>query len=210
MMGLELNRLTVGPLEVNCYIAFDDETKEGIIIDPGDEHNRIMEVLRSGGIKVSLIVCTHAHFDHVGAIPELKINTKAKIVIHEDDRQVYGVAKDMAKFWGFNLDALPAPDVFVKEGDELSVGSMKFKVLHTPGHSPGSMCLLGEGILFSGDTLFAGSIGRTDFPGGSLDQMKKSFKRLIALPRETKVFPGHGPTSTIEAERSENFFIHEL
>lgn len=209
-MGLELSRLSLGPLEVNCYIVFEADTKEGIIIDPGDEPDRISEVVDSQGVKVSHIVCTHTHFDHVGAIPGLKAKMKAKIVIHEDDRQVYARAKDMAKFWGFSLDDLPEPELLVKEGDELAVGSVKFKILHTPGHSPGSMCLLGEGLLFSGDTLFAGSIGRTDFPGGSLDQMKASFKRLMSLPGGTKVLPGHGPTSTIKIEQSENFFNQEI
>ena len=119
-------------------------------------------------------------------------------------------ANDQAAFWGYELEQPPEPDMFVIEGDELYVGGLRFEVLHTPGHSPGGICLYGEGIILTGDTVFAGSVGRTDLHGGSIEELKKSFKRIISLPPETKILPGHGDWSTINEEREMNFFVHEL
>lgn len=209
-MSVAIKRLPVGALEGNCYIVYNEDSREAMIIDPGDEPDRIMDLIRKDGISVKYIVCTHAHFDHVGAIPDLKQETGAKIIMHEDESQVYEAAKKMAAMWGFYIEDMPKPDIFVQEGDHIELGDMKFEVMHTPGHSPGSMCLYGHGILFSGDTVFAGSIGRTDFPGGSLENMRKSFRRIISLPEETEILSGHGPKTTVEREKRDNFFIHEL
>ncbi|NOZ26371.1 MAG: MBL fold metallo-hydrolase [Nitrospirae bacterium] len=209
-MGLEIRDLVVGPLEVNCYILHDSESKEAIVVDPGDEPERILDLLKPDGLEVTHIVCTHTHFDHVGAIPELKEATKARIVIHEKESEIYEAARDMAAFWGYDVDPLPPPDVFVSEGDEIKTGNLMFRIMHTPGHSPGGICLYGNGVVVTGDTLFAGSVGRTDFPGGDPDLLKESFRRLIALPEETVVLPGHGPRSTIGREKRENFFRSEV
>ncbi len=207
---MQVKRLVVGPLEENTYIVYDKETKEALLIDPGDEPDRIEDILRSEGLKVKYLVCTHAHFDHVGALPELKKSTNAEILIHPDDLEIYEAARDMAAFWGYDIDPLPKPDLFVKEGDVIKIGNLSFKVIHTPGHSPGGICLYGQGAVFTGDTMFAGSVGRTDFHGGSLSKLKESFKRLISLPEDTLVYPGHGPETTISEEKQNNFFIHEL
>jgi glyoxylase-like metal-dependent hydrolase (beta-lactamase superfamily II) len=209
-MGVEVKSISVGSLEVNCYIVYDGDTKEAMVIDPGDEPDRIQEMIQSSGLRVKYIVCTHTHFDHVGAIPELEESTGAAIAIHRDELDIYRAAKDMGRLWGFALDSLPEPDRFLKEGDELHIGKLSFTVLHTPGHSPGCICLYGEGLLFTGDTIFAGSVGRTDFPGGSLNRLKESFKRLLELPENTRVLPGHGPSTTIGTEKEENFFVAEL
>jgi glyoxylase-like metal-dependent hydrolase (beta-lactamase superfamily II) len=206
-----INCIVVGPLENNCFIIADENTKEALLIDPGDEPDRIHDLLTKNNLRVKYIVCTHAHFDHVGAIPELKNETGAKIVIHYDELDIYKHTKDQASvLWGYELDPLPDPDMFVSEGDILEIGNIKFETIHTPGHSPGGICLYGEGIVITGDTLFAGSVGRTDLFGGDIEKLKKSFKKLMALPDNTKVLPGHGPQSTIGKERISNFFSSEI
>ncbi|MFW9805057.1 MAG: MBL fold metallo-hydrolase [Candidatus Thorarchaeota archaeon] len=209
-MGITIKRLTVGPLEENSYIVYDEPTKEAMVIDPGDEPGRILEIIKEEGLDVKYLVCTHTHFDHVGALPELKEQTRATIIMHRDEKQVYAAAKDMAAVWGFKVNDMPAPDEFIEEGYTLYLGEAKFEIIHTPGHSPGSICLHGEGLLFSGDTVFAGSIGRTDFPGGSIEKMKESFRRVISFPDDTQILSGHGPATTVKREKRENFFIHEL
>jgi len=205
-----IERLAVGPLEENTYIVADDTAKKAIVVDPGDEPDRVIDVIKKLDLTVESIVLTHAHFDHIGAVDDLKKETGARVLIHKNDLESYGQAKDQAAFWGYTMDDLPEPDGFVDDGDEIKAGVLTFKVLHTPGHSQGSVCLYGEGILVTGDTIFQGSVGRTDFPGGSIADLRKSFKRLVELPEETKVLPGHGPETTIGRERRENFFMGEI
>jgi len=205
-----IEKFIVGPLDVNCYIISHEGNKEAIIIDPGDEPDRIIEYIREKELSVKKIVYTHTHFDHVGALPELKEATGAELMMHKEEFPIYDAARDMAAFWGYQIDPLPKPDVLLSEGDHVTIGDLSFQVLHTPGHSPGSICLYGEGILITGDTLFAGSVGRTDLEGGSLENLKTSFKRLMALPEGTHVLPGHGPESTIGEEKRFNFFLGEL
>jgi len=205
-----IKSLAVGPLEANCFIIADEETKETMIIDPGDEPDRIMEIIKENNLKIKYIVCTHAHFDHVGAVADIKDGTGAKIVIHKDELEIYDGAKDQAAFWGYELEPLPEPDMFVKEGDKIEVGHLSFEVFHSPGHSSGGLCLYGENVVFTGDTLFAGSVGRTDFYGGDINKLKKSFLRLMSLPPDTKIFCGHGSSSTIRHEKTSNFFNAEI
>jgi glyoxylase-like metal-dependent hydrolase (beta-lactamase superfamily II) len=205
-----IKRLIVGPLQTNTYIIGDSATKQGIVIDPGDEPDRILEVIEDNGLKINEIICTHAHFDHIGAAGDIKKQTGARILIHRAELESYQLAKDQAAFWGYDVDDLPQPDGFIDEGDEIQVGNINFKVLHTPGHSEGGICLYGEGIIITGDTIFQGSVGRTDFPGGSIEKLRQSFKRLLELPEDTKVFSGHGPETTIGREKEMNLFVNEL
>jgi glyoxylase-like metal-dependent hydrolase (beta-lactamase superfamily II) len=205
---MEIRTIPVGPLESNCYIVADEKTGKSIIIDPGDEPDRILEA--AGDLDVHYIVLTHAHFDHVGAVKEVKDATGAEVALHEDDVEVYASVRDQAAIWGFNLDDLPSPDVLLKEGDEILFGSLSFTVIHTPGHSPGSICLYGEGVLITGDTLFAGSVGRTDFPGGSLSLLRESFRRIMTLPDSVPVLSAHGAATTIGREKAENMFSAEF
>jgi glyoxylase-like metal-dependent hydrolase (beta-lactamase superfamily II) len=199
-------RLAVGPLEANCFIIGDEASGKAMVIDPGDEPDRILEIVNADSLSVEYIVCTHAHFDHVGALPDIRSETGAKVVLHRDEQEIYQGARDMAAFWGYDLAPLPEPDILVADGDEIRVGSLSFRVLHTPGHSPGGICLFGAGVVITGDTLFAGAVGRTDFHGGDMDRLKQSFRRLMSLPPDTEILAGHGPNSTIGRERSENFF----
>jgi glyoxylase-like metal-dependent hydrolase (beta-lactamase superfamily II) len=205
-----VKRLIVGPLEENTYIIGDEETKQAIVIDPGDEPDRIMNEVKANGLEVNAIICTHAHFDHIGAAGDVKKATGANIILHKEDLETYDLAKDQAAFWGYSVDDLPQPDSYIDEGDEVKVGNLSFKVMHTPGHSRGGICLYGEGIVVTGDTIFQGSVGRTDFPGGSIEKLKESFKRLLDLPENTHVLSGHGPETTIGNEKTGNFFVNEL
>ncbi len=205
-----IKKLVVGQLEENCYIVADENTSEAMVIDPGDEPDRIMDVIKENNFKVNTIVCTHAHFDHVGVIGDIQKATGAKILINERDMELYVKVKDQAALWGFSLDDMPPPGGFLDEGDDLTIGGLAFKIMHTPGHSPGGICLVGEGIVISGDTLFQGSVGRTDFHGGSISQLKESFRRLLSLPEDTVVYSGHGAETTIGREKRENMFVSEF
>ncbi len=205
-----VKKLTVGPLEENCYIISDETTKQAIVVDPGDEPDRIIELVENDGLKITSIICTHAHFDHIGAAGDIKRATGAQLLLHRDDIELYDGAKDQAAFWGLDIHDIPLPDGYLEEGSVLDVGNMTFRVLHTPGHSPGGICLYGEGIVITGDTLFRDSVGRTDFQGGDMAKLRKSFKRLLELPEETTVLSGHGSDTTIGRERRENLFAKEL
>lgn len=202
--------LVVGPLENNCFIIGDEKSKECFIVDPGDEPDRILAMVEEKGLTVKYIVCTHAHFDHIAAVSDIWNETKAGIVLHRNELEIYRSAKDHAAMWGFELDDQPDPGILVSEGDTIQVGGLRFEVLHTPGHSPGGICLYGEGVLITGDTLFAGSVGRTDLHGGNIGTLKMSFSRLMALPDEIRVLPGHGPETTIGKEKVDNFFSSEI
>ncbi len=205
-----LRRLVVGPLEENCYIVADEKTKDALVIDPGDESERIVEAIKENDLKVVAVVLTHAHFDHLGAVGDIKRETGAKVLIHADDLEIFRTAKEQAILWGFEIDDIPEPDGLLKDGDVIRAGGIEFKVIHTPGHSPGGISLYGKGIVFTGDTIFRGSVGRTDLPGGDIRKLKNSFRRLLELPEETRMLSGHGPETTVRREKEENFFIHEV
>lgn len=207
---MKIDTLVIGPLQVNCFIIYDEGRDDAIVVDPGDEAEKIIKLIEDRKLKVSRIVCTHAHFDHVGAVARMKEKTGAAVMLHKGDLDIYMRADKQGALWGFHIEQPPAPDMHMLEGDEIAVGRFRLKVLHTPGHSPGGICLYGEGVIITGDTIFAGSVGRTDFPGGSLDELKKSFARIIALPAQTRMFPGHGPLSTVGNEKKNNFFAYEL
>lgn len=202
-----LRKLVVGSLEVNCYILADEESLDALVIDPGDEDDRILDVIKRKDLKLKYIINTHAHFDHVGVNQSLKDATGAEILIHESDKELLRHAGDQAFLYG--LDVPPSnADIFLKDGDDIIVGKIKLKVIHTPGHSEGGICLLGEGFVFTGDTLFAGSVGRTDFPGGDQVKLLESIrKRLALLPDNTRVYPGHGPETKIGEEKKYNPFF---
>ncbi len=205
-----LIRLIVGPLQVNCFILADEKTKEAVVIDPGDDAGEILKVIRDKGLKVKYIVNTHAHFDHVGANRAVKEATGAELLLHEGDAPLLASAAKQSSAFGMNPVSSPPADRYVSHGDVITAGEISLKVLHTPGHSPGGICLLGDGMVFTGDALFAGSIGRTDLFGGDLMTLIRAIREnLMTLPDDTNVFSGHGPASTIGYERKENPFLNK-
>lgn len=204
-----IKTLTVGPLQVNCYLIGCAETKKALIIDPGDEGQRILDALQKEGWQLQMVVNTHGHFDHVGANSLVLEQTGVELCMHRDDLPLLKVAARQAASYGLPAVESPLPQRFLSNGDLIEVGNLSFEVIHTPGHSPGGICLYGEGHLFSGDTLFAGSIGRTDLPGGDSKQLLQHVRsQLLVLPDATVVHPGHGPESSIGREKSSNPFLN--
>ncbi len=201
-------RFVTGVLEVNCYIIADEETKEGILIDPGDASSEILNFIKENQIKIKYIINTHCHFDHIGGNSYFKTHTGALFAIHRAEKPLLDRAEIGASTWGFSIDKSPEPDLYLEEGDILKAGNLNINVIHTPGHSPGGICLKIEDKIITGDTLFAGGIGRTDFPGGDYDTLIRSIKeKLFIYPNDTKIYPGHGPSSTIENEKIFNPFF---
>jgi len=203
----------VGPLACNCTILGDEQAKEAIVIDPGDEVSRIQRRLTELGLTLKQILVTHAHIDHVGGALKLKRLTGAPILMNENDLPLLKMMAEQAGWLGIPTPETALPDGSLTDGLSVGLASSPAQVLHTPGHTQGSVCLhfVSLKLLVAGDTLFAGSIGRTDLPGGNFDQIIDSIhSRLLVLPDETKVLPGHGPATTIGEERRANPFLRTL
>lgn len=203
-----IETLQLGPIGTNAYIVGDPTTRRAAIVDPGDEPQRLLAVLARLSLNLELIVATHAHFDHVGAVRPLVDATGAPFLVFEKELPVLQVTADRAALFGITIPAPPAPDRLLREDDVLSLGGGTFRVVHTPGHSPGHMCLLGDGLAFVGDVIFQGSIGRTDLPGGDYETLIRSIAtHLLVLPDETVLYNGHGPATTVGRERRTNPFL---
>ena len=199
----------MGALGANCYLYACMESKKAVIIDPGADGKKIYHWVLDKGLKVDYILLTHGHVDHIGAVDELRALLGDVLVgIHAGDAEMLTDAKkNLSSFVGSNI-VLQGADFLLQDGQELSIGKQLLKVISTPGHSPGCVCFLSNEGLFSGDTLFAGSIGRTDFPGGSLDQLLQGVKeKLLILPEDTRVFPGHGEETSIGEEKRNNPYL---
>ncbi|MBU0972980.1 MAG: MBL fold metallo-hydrolase [Proteobacteria bacterium] len=203
-----IKKLEVGPIMANCFILGCERTKESIVIDPGDDAEDILMVLAKSALKVKYLINTHGHFDHVGANKRMKEVTSATLAIHPDDEPMLIELSRSAAMFGLSAENSPPADLLLNHGDQVSVGDITLEVIHTPGHSRGGICLYTKGHLFAGDTLFAGSIGRTDLPGGDFDTLIKSIKsRLFGLPDDTIVYTGHGPETSIGNEKRKNPFL---
>ena len=201
-----IKQLPVGPIQANCYIVGCEETKEGVVIDPGDEPDRILAEVEAAGLTIKYILNTHAHFDHILANGDLVEATGAPVALHPLDLPLWQQGGGAA-FFGLDVPSVPDPDLELAAGDEINFGVHTLKVLFTPGHSPGHVSFYDadSGIIFDGDVLFAGGIGRTDLPGGSYETLMASInEKLMVLPDETVVCSGHGPTTTIGQERASN------
>lgn len=206
---MKVLHLCVGVVRTNCYIVFDEASKEGAVIDPGDNAEDILAQIRKEGIIVKYILLTHAHFDHVLAVKAVKEATGATLVLHEADA---GMMKKetMTDFRPYITNYIePKVDLYAKDGTQVTFGGMTATYLHTPGHTPGSCVIMLGNCLFTGDTLFRHECGRCDLPGGNFDQMLLSLKRLYDLPGDFRVLPGHEEISTLSEERAHNPYIHQ-
>ncbi|MBI4787387.1 MAG: MBL fold metallo-hydrolase [Chloroflexi bacterium] len=206
-----LQTLLVGPLGVNCYILGDENTREAIVIDPGGNARDILNTLEQHRLKVSAIVNTHAHFDHVLALNDLRAATHAPFLLHADEAPILAAAERSAGAFGMYVKQPEAADRLLRDGDHVTAGTITLQVLHTPGHTPGGICLLQDKKVFVGDTLFQGSVGRTDFPGGDYATLMRSIRdKLLPLPEDTVVYSGHGPATTIGEEKQLNPIVRPL
>jgi glyoxylase-like metal-dependent hydrolase (beta-lactamase superfamily II) len=205
--------LPVGMLRCNCSVFGDEQTREALVVDPGDDISRVLQVIRRHGLTVKAIVITHAHIDHIGGAQKLKQATGAPVYMNAGDEDLQSMMATQAQWLGMRTPEPVEIDVTARDGDRLVIGATEFHVLHTPGHTPGSISLYipAEQKLVSGDTLFQGSIGRTDLPGGDFRQIQRSIHgKLLPLPEETVVFPGHGESTTIGIEKQLNPFLRGL
>jgi glyoxylase-like metal-dependent hydrolase (beta-lactamase superfamily II) len=198
---------TVGLFQENAYLAVDETTGAAVFIDPGAEGERLLEVLRRSGARLEAIWLTHAHVDHVGGIAAIKREHDVPVLLHPLDEPVYAAAETVARMYGIPFDPPPPPDAPLAEGQTVRIGSATFEVLHVPGHAPGHVLFVGDAVVFGGDLLFAGSIGRTDLPLSDPVAMQESLARAASLPEGLVVHPGHGPSTTIGRELRSNPFL---
>jgi len=205
---LIIKEIAVGPLMANCFIVGCKKTKETVVIDPGGDADRILSSLAASKLTVKYIINTHGHFDHVSGNADMKKATGADILIHPLDAPMLGRLSQNAAFFGISVENSPSCDQTIEEGETISFGEIGLKVIHTPGHTPGGISLYTDGIVFVGDTLFAGSIGRTDFPGGDYETLITSIQeKLFPLGDDVRVLNGHGPETTIGREIQYNPFV---
>lgn len=198
----------VGPLDVNCYLLACEETRKGIVVDPGDDIDAILQLIANNDLDIVEIVATHGHFDHIGRVASLKKKSGAPFAIHKADLFMVKGLADIAAFLGFQTDPPPAVERFIDEGDTIAFGRETLNVLHVPGHAPGNIALTWPGHAIIGDTVFAGSIGRTDLEGADLQTLMHSIRtKILTLPGDTILHPGHGPTTTVDREKRINPFL---
>lgn len=209
-MPLKVHTIVNGPFQENCYIAQDDLTGKGIFIDPGAEPERLMQIAKKRGVEIVAIYNTHGHIDHAGGVQPIKDALGIPFAIHPEDDFLLKMLPDQARMFGLEAVTIPVVDTQLAHGDTFSVGELTASVIHTPGHSPGGVCFLFGDTVFVGDTLFAGSVGRTDLPGGSTKALIESIHtRLLTLSDKVRVFSGHGPETSIGNERRRNPFLTE-
>jgi glyoxylase-like metal-dependent hydrolase (beta-lactamase superfamily II) len=205
-----LEMLTVGPFQENSYIIGDEDSGAGVVVDPGDEAARIALAVEQTDLEVGSIIVTHAHIDHVGAVAALADEYACPVLMHAEAEPMMKQLPTQAMMMGLKFGKVPAVDHHIGDGEVLEVGELRLRSLYTPGHAPGHLAFYveDEGLVLSGDALFAGSVGRTDLPGGSMEVLMRSIEeRLLTLPNETRVFPGHGPQTEIGNERTTNPFL---
>jgi len=205
---MKYEHIIVGAIETNCYLVYCEETKECAVIDPGAEAEKIIHLIRQKELKPTIVINTHGHVDHVGANMDIIDEYSIPLLIHSADSPMLDKVEQMELSFFLGAKNSPPPDKFLVEGEKVVIGSVQMEIIHTPGHSPGSVSLLSDGVLFSGDTLFSGGVGRTDLPGGSWNELVCSIKeKILTLPQETPVLPGHGPATTVGQEERSNPFI---
>jgi hydroxyacylglutathione hydrolase len=205
-----LEMLTVGPFQENCYVLGDEASGVGAVVDPGDEAARIAMAVEQTGLEIGSIIVTHAHIDHVGAVATLVDEYSCPVLMHAEAEPMLEQIPTQAMMMGLRFGKVPTVDHHIGEGEMVEVGDLRLRPLYTPGHAPGHLAFYieEEGLVLSGDALFAGSVGRVDLPGGSMEVLMRSIEeRLMTLPDETRVYPGHGPQTTVGNERATNPFL---
>ncbi|WFO74691.1 MBL fold metallo-hydrolase [Desulfurococcaceae archaeon MEX13E-LK6-19] len=207
--NIAIIRLVVGPLSTNSYIIYDRSSLEALLVDPGGDYDKIINVIRRLGIKIRYVIATHGHFDHVLAAPRILDYTKALFAIHKDDEQILEHAGIYCRLYD-NSWRLPRIDEYLTEDSVLEINDYKLRILHTPGHTPGSISILGKEFVLTGDTLFKGTTGTTRFPGGDPRALAQSITKLMKLPDNLLVLPGHGEYTTIGFERTYNPMVKRL
>lgn len=204
---MRIHPIVVSPFQTNCYVLGCEETKEAIVIDAGYDADQILDIIEKEGYTLKFLINTHAHLDHISAVFEIKEKVGAPLWMHQGDQPVLDMLIPMQTQFGFGDHRVPKVDLYLEE-KTYAFGNIEFQVIHTPGHSPGGCCFLFEDVLFSGDTLFESSIGRTDLPGGSIDDLLASIKsKLLTLEENVIVYPGHGSSTFIGAEIEGNPFL---
>ncbi|HEX9654010.1 MAG TPA: MBL fold metallo-hydrolase [bacterium] len=203
-----IEKLEVGVFAENCYVVGCEQTREGVVIDPGDEGQRILRAIEKNSLKIKYILITHAHLDHVKEAQAVKSALNVPLCMHRADQLLLDNLPAQAAAFGLSTSGIPQVDQYINEGESINFGKQRFEILFTPGHSPGSVSFVTQKLAFVGDVLFAGSIGRTDLPGGDFDMLIQSIKsKLYPLGDDTQVYPGHGPHTTIGGERRTNPFL---
>ena len=207
MNTIRVEAVVVGPIQANSYIVWDDVSKDCAVIDPGDEVPRLAAIVDTYKLKLLAALVTHGHLDHSGGLKAFIERFAVPFYLHKDDAPLLATIREQGAMFGILIGEPPVPDHFLADGEVLTLGTLAFEALHTPGHTPGHLCYKVGERLFTSDLLFAGAVGRTDLPGGSTAQLETSLKRVKALPPATIVYPGHGPTTTIEREARSNPYL---
>ncbi len=205
---MKFESVVVGPLETNCYIVYCPETRECAVVDPGAEASKIFRLVASNSLHPVTLLNTHGHIDHIGANREIKEKFDIPLCIHRDDEPILKNVLQSELSFFLGAQESPPPDQYLEEGETIKIGKFSLRVIHTPGHSPGSVSFLGDGFLLSGDTLFFGGVGRTDLPGGSWPELVNSIKtKILTMPDEMPLLPGHGPFTSVGQEKRSNPFV---
>ena len=208
--ALEVVTFETGPLQENSYLVIDRASRDAAIIDPGDDAEQLIAAIEEAHAQLRAVWLTHAHFDHIGAVKAVRLHFSVPVFLHEGDIRMFEAGPFQAASYGLPFDGDETPSERLAEGQGLRLGGLSFTVMHTPGHSPGHVTIHGHGIALVGDCLFAGSIGRTDLPFGNGPELGRSLLRIVALPAETRVLPGHGPATTVAEERRTNPYVLDL
>lgn len=205
---MKFETIIVGVLETNCYLVYCSETLACAVVDPGAEPHKILHLIKRKALNPVVILNTHGHVDHIGANKDIKERFNIPLCIHRSDKYMLENVHQSEMSFFLEAKESPSPDRYLEDGERIQIGKSFLQVIHTPGHSPGSVSFLGDGFLLSGDTLFYGGVGRTDFPGGSWQELEYSIKnKILTMPDETIILPGHGPSTSVGQEKRSNPFI---